>query len=263
VTREALPPPLPPETRTVGQLVAEAVRLYGARFWPSLALGIAPGIAGVVLAALPGWADFVFLLTGGALLLTASYIGAVVIAGQARLDVRTVATALFTGVIVFAPFPFLAGLLLLPGLAWLALFGLAVPAAVLERVGVRDALRRALVLARADYVHALGSLAALAIVTFLTSTVLFFLLRGQGDATLLAAAFLAILVISPVLFLGSALLYFDQAARVVDSRPQRKRRSRDADVHPADEPDGAGRPDAEVEPRAPAGGQPRRRGARG
>ena len=40
--RTQLPPPLPPETRTVGQLVAESLRLYGARFWPSLALGIGP-----------------------------------------------------------------------------------------------------------------------------------------------------------------------------------------------------------------------------
>ena len=36
MARTQLPPPLPPETRTVGQLVAESIRLYGARFWPSL-----------------------------------------------------------------------------------------------------------------------------------------------------------------------------------------------------------------------------------
>src|SRR2546423_1896135 len=34
-----LPPPLPPETRTVGQLVAESIRLYGRRFWQTLARG--------------------------------------------------------------------------------------------------------------------------------------------------------------------------------------------------------------------------------
>ena len=38
-----LPPPLPPETRTVGQLVAETIRLYGSRFLPVLALGLKPG----------------------------------------------------------------------------------------------------------------------------------------------------------------------------------------------------------------------------
>jgi hypothetical protein len=51
------------------------------------------------------------------------------------------------------------------------------------------------------------------IVGLLTALLLFFLLRGQGEATLAAAAFLSVLVISPLLFLGGALLYFDQAAR--------------------------------------------------
>ena len=45
--RAQLPPPLPPETRTVGQLVAESLKLYAARFWPSLALGIGPAVVGV------------------------------------------------------------------------------------------------------------------------------------------------------------------------------------------------------------------------
>src|SRR5213079_1871366 len=32
--------PLPPKERTVGQLVAESIRLYGHRFWPALVLGL-------------------------------------------------------------------------------------------------------------------------------------------------------------------------------------------------------------------------------
>ena len=38
--KEPTPPGLPPETRPIGQLVAEGIRLYGSRFWPSLALGV-------------------------------------------------------------------------------------------------------------------------------------------------------------------------------------------------------------------------------
>ena len=38
--RRPLPPPLPPERRTVGQLVAESIRFYGSRFWAVLPLGI-------------------------------------------------------------------------------------------------------------------------------------------------------------------------------------------------------------------------------
>jgi hypothetical protein len=44
--------------------------------------------------------------------------------------------------------------------------------------------------------------------------VLFFLLRGQADAAERAAAFLGDLVVSPILYLGAALVYFDQAARL-------------------------------------------------
>src|SRR6478672_4175842 len=58
--RTPLPPPLPPETRTVGQLVAEALKLYGARFWPALALGIGPAIFGVADRELEGAVRVVF-----------------------------------------------------------------------------------------------------------------------------------------------------------------------------------------------------------
>ena len=35
-----LPPPLPPETRTVGQLIAETIRFYQGNFWAVLPLGL-------------------------------------------------------------------------------------------------------------------------------------------------------------------------------------------------------------------------------
>ena len=40
MSKKELPPPLPPETRTVGQLVAETLKLYGDNLWASLALVI-------------------------------------------------------------------------------------------------------------------------------------------------------------------------------------------------------------------------------
>jgi uncharacterized membrane protein len=73
-------------------------------------------------------------------------------------------------------------------------------------------------------VHALGSLATLVVVFALTRFVLVFLLREQADNTVRVAIFIADLVISPLLFLGAALLYFDQAARVGSSpRAERSR----------------------------------------
>jgi hypothetical protein len=41
-----------------------------------------------------------------------------------------------------------------------------------------------------------------------------FLLRSGGESTERAAALLADLVLSPMLFVGSAILYLDQAARL-------------------------------------------------
>src|ERR671931_1066823 len=75
-SRRELPPPLPPETRTVGQLVAEAVRFYGNRFWPSLALGIPPAILVVAVAPLDRIERLVLVVTVGSLLVTASYVAA-------------------------------------------------------------------------------------------------------------------------------------------------------------------------------------------
>ena len=61
--------------------------------------------------------------------------------------------------------------------------------------------------------RALGSLATLVITIVLTGLVLFFLIQSFGDQALHVAAFLAFLVLTPLFFLGAALLYVDQAAR--------------------------------------------------
>jgi hypothetical protein len=131
-------------------------------------------------------------------------------------------------------------------LAWLALIGLGVPAALLERRGYADALRRGVQLARADYVHAVGSLATLGITIFLTGLVVFFSIReGSGQALRIAAA-LALVVLAPLFVLGASVLYLDQEARV-ESGP-RTRRRRDGDLHTALELDRPRRSDAEGKP---------------
>ena len=247
--RTQLPPPLPPETRTVGQLVAEALRLYGGRFWPSLALGIGPALIGVAAAELADPARAAVVLAAGPLVLSASYAGAIALVRPISRG-RFLAVALAVGFVAFLPIC-ASRLWIFPGiyllvLGWLALVGLAVPAALVERRGFVDALRRGVQLGRADYVHALGSLATLVITIFLSGLVLFFALRELSDQALRVAGLLALLVLAPMFVLGAAVLYVDQEARVESgSRPRRKR---DADVHSAVESDGAGRPDAEVEP---------------
>jgi hypothetical protein len=245
-TSTPLPPPLPPETRTVGQLVAEALKLYGARFWPSLALGVGPAIFGVADRELEGAVRVGFDLLVGPLVFAGSYAGAVALVRPIGRG-RHVAVALAAGFVAFLPIC-LARVWIFPGidliaLAWLALLVLAVPAALVERRGFSDAVRRGIELARADYVHALGSLATLVITIFLSGLVLFFTLRELSDQALRVAGLLALLVLAPVFMLGAAILYVDQEARVESS--SRPRRKRDADLHSALELDRAGRSDAE------------------
>src|SRR5439155_8139753 len=85
----------------------------------------------------------------------------------------------------------------LMAVAWLAFFCLAVPAALVERRGFVAALRRGVQLARADYVHVLGSLATLVITIFLTGLVLFFSLRALSDQALRVPAWFALHVLAP------------------------------------------------------------------
>jgi hypothetical protein len=241
-----LPPPLPPEERTVGQLVAESIRLYGQRFWTALLLGLPIAVI-TQLSAGHSLTAQTLILWAATPLITCAYLGAVVIAAPTRPPRRALVRALVVGIVVFLPVPALLRIYVLPALAWLALFGLAVPAAAYERLGFRESLIRGRRLGAADYVHSLGSLCAVAIVYFVTRVMLQLLLRGQADTAERIAAFLSDLVLSPLLFLGAALLYFDQAARVVDS-VSRKTRRHDAGLHPAVDAHGSGRPDAEVEP---------------
>jgi hypothetical protein len=211
-----LPPPLPPQTRTVGQLVAESIRLYGERFLPVLALGLSIAALDAVAVgrSLQHQTVLLWLFTP---LITVSYVAACALVAEHRPRPRALLVGLAVGILVWLPVPLLFRFVILPALAWLALVGLAVPAAVIERRGFVDSFRRGLELARADFIHAFGSLAALAIVYFLSRTVLLFLLRTQSDNTIRTAGFLADLVLSPLLFVGAAMLFVDQAARVRSS----------------------------------------------
>src|ERR671937_2246171 len=101
-----LPAPLPPETRTVGQLVAETIRLYGQRFWRVLPLGV--GIAAVDEVAFGHNLNVATLLLWAfAPLLTLSFVAAAAIVADVRPTVRSALTALAVGLVVFAPFPIL------------------------------------------------------------------------------------------------------------------------------------------------------------
>jgi hypothetical protein len=229
-----LPPPLPPDRRTVGQLIAESIRFYGTAFWQVLPLGLVLAIVdqASVRQTLAVQGIFYWLATP---LFVAAYLWAC----RLVLGARPTTTAVTVGILIWLPFPALRAIFVLPAVAWLAFIGLAVPAAMVEQLSFRDALVRGRQLGTADYVHALGSLAALVVVVGIAGNTLSALLHTQGDNGARIAVLLSDLVLSPLLFVGGALLYVDQAARVG---------SRHADLHPPVDADRAGRPDAQVEP---------------
>jgi hypothetical protein len=211
---ELRPVALPPAERTIGQLVAETIRFYGDHFWGCLALGLAPAALAVIGANVSRWTALALSPTLFGALLSATFVGACILVLERRPSRRRLVLAWLVGWLVFAPVPFLVLAFVLPGLAWLAALGLVVPVLVVEDVSSRAAIVRAWRLARADFLHALGALATLAIVVFLTQAVLAFILRGFGGAAVSTAFFLASIVVSPILFVGAALLYVDQVARV-------------------------------------------------
>ena len=245
----ARPDALPPAQRTVGQLIAESIRFYQEHFWKVLPLGLALAVD----RAAPGWPP---VRRQQAIILgrrRAADYGRL----RPRLGPRRRVDLELVGIRARrAHLPPGAGphaRFLAPAVVWLAFLGLAVPAAVIERTGFRESLIRGRQLGTTDFVHALAGIATLAIVFTLTKCMLAILLRGQADAAVRAALFLADLTLSPILFVGAALLYFDQEARLRSGpRPRR----RDADLRAAHDPDRQGRADPEGKSRPAARGQP-------
>jgi hypothetical protein len=235
---EELPPPLPPETRTVGQLIAETIRFYQHRFWRALPLGV-PIVALNQVSGI----DSRLAVVAAAPFLTLAYIAATALMTGVRATRTSLPTALAAGVIVLIPAAALTGWFDLLAVGWLAFAGFVVPVAVAERTRFRETFVRARRLSGVDFVHALGGLAALAICYGVVRLALVVLLRSQGDQAERWAGGLADLVLSPMLFLGAALLYVDQRARLD---------SRDAALHPPVDPLDPGRPDAQGEPRPAA-----------
>ena len=206
---ESRPAALPPAERTVGQLVAESIRFYGEHFWPVLALGI-PFLIIDVLSL--GTSVTTQTLVAWAIgpLVCAAYVRACMLATGSFWSWRAYLVAL----IVYVPFPVLVRIYVLPGIVWFGLIGLAVPAMLAEsNLGIGDALRRGLQLGRADAAHAIGGLATLCIVYGVCRGALLVLLHTQGDQAQKVAIVISDVVLSPLLYVGGALLYIDQTAR--------------------------------------------------
>jgi hypothetical protein len=219
---------------SLGELLAETVRLYGERFWAALALGV------VYTAAIAGAA----VIHEALYYLVAAFMVATAYAGAARLAagdsfaeawaqvVVRLPIVLVLAVVVGLPFVLATSYLvfLLVAAAWIGLIGFAVPVAVLERENetpsfaarIAYALERALTLARAEPLHAAGVAAALVLLNFMLGIVLGGALAGYGENSKTIAGLLAQLVLAPFFFFGLSILYFEQKARAVSSPRRRK-----------------------------------------
>ena len=244
-----------PAERTVGQLVADAIRLYGRHFWRGLLIAVPATAFTVGAAFVDGTIGIAYGVVVGSLALGLSHLWASVVATGGR---NAPGRALVAGAVAFLPLA-VSRVAVFEGiyfvaLAWFACFGLAVPSVLVEDRSLGAALLRSIELARADFVHAFGTVAALAIVVIVSIFSLSLMLAGFGAQSITISAALAVVVMSPLFFLGCALLYLDQEARLESGSPRRRRR--DARLHHAVEPDRAGRADAEVEPGPAARGEP-------
>src|SRR5579864_7750805 len=96
------PPALPPGERTVGQLVAESIRAYGANFWRALPLGL-PFAAATQI----GLGNSVNVQTVALVALAPLVALAFVVACRLVLGGRVTQTAYIAALIIFLPVPFL------------------------------------------------------------------------------------------------------------------------------------------------------------
>ena len=125
-------------TRTVGQVIAETIRAYGSDFWRALPLGIPLALADQ-LSIREHVATQMVVYWAATPLFVAAYVWACVLVLRTRPTVTAAAVAL----LIWLPFPALRALFLnLPGVAWLAFIGLAVPAAMVEKLRFCEALIR-------------------------------------------------------------------------------------------------------------------------
>ncbi len=215
----------------LSEVLAEAIRVYAERFWAAIGLGAVFGA--VVL--LAGFVPELVAIPILAVAFTVAWAAATrLVAGDSfaeawsQVAVRAPSLAVFT---VTASLPFALAVrqlfLIVFAVAWLALMGFSIPVAVAERAPegldfvhrLGFGLQRSIRLARAEYFHAFGVMAALVLVYVFAAGLLVVLLIGFAENSGGAALTLVTIVLAPFFFLGFAVLYFDQRARADGGRP--------------------------------------------
>jgi hypothetical protein len=221
----------PDRPLSLGELLSEAIRIYSQRPWAAIGVGLVTGGAYLLAALTPDLLDVLVV----ALSFTASYgVASRLVSGDtfpeawAQVGVRAPVLLVITFVVAVPAVIALTYLfLLILGALWLALMGFSVPVAMLERdPDVRNpfdriaySLLRSIRLARAEYLHALGVVAALIMIYLVLGIGLGGALVGFADNGRLIATSLVQVVLAPFFFLGLSVLYFEQRARAAVSSP--------------------------------------------
>lgn len=209
----------------VGEVLAAAARIFTARPWPCLGMGVVEAVALLAASVVPAVAALAILTLSFGLVF--AVLTRVVADDPFATACRRAATALpvlvLLAVIVAVPFylPVVAGLIfLVVSAAWLGLTAFAIPVVMVEEAPksgplerLARPLRRTVELARTDYLHAAAVAGVLVLVYVLLSIVLAAALSGYADNGQLAAQAIAQVVLSPFFFLGLTVLYFEQQVR--------------------------------------------------
>jgi hypothetical protein len=222
----------PDRPLTLGEILSETVRIYTQRPWAALGIGVVVGGANLLAAVTPDLLDvlvlaFAFSLTFGAAARLVS--GDSFMEAWAQVGLRLPVLLVFTFVVAVPAVISLTYLFLfLIAAAWLALLGFSIPVAMLEHdPEVRNAfdriafsLLRSIRLARVEYLHAVGVVAALIIVYLVLGIALAVGLVGFADNGQVIATALVQVVLAPFFFIGLSVLYYEQRARAAVSSPR-------------------------------------------
>jgi hypothetical protein len=221
----------PDRPLALGELLSETVRIYAQRPWAALGIGLVEGGAYLLAALTPDLLDVLVI----ALAFTAIFGAATrLVSGDsfaeawAQVGVRAPVLLVLTFVVAVPTVISLTYLFLFVIAAlWVALMGFSIPVAMIERDPdvtnsfdrIAFSLLRSIRLARAEYLHSLGVVAALIIVYLVLGVGLAVGLVGFADNGRVIAAALVQVVLAPFFFIGLSVLYYEQRARAAVSSP--------------------------------------------
>ena len=216
----------------LGELLSETVRIYTQRPRAAVGLGLVEGVAYLLASLTPDLLDVVVIgLAFTAILGAAARLvsGDTFAEAWAQVGLRSPTLVVLTFVVAIPAVIALTYLFLfVVGALWIALMGFSIPAAMLERDPevrntfdrIAHSLLRSIQLARTEYLHALGVVAALVMIYLVLGVALGAGLVGFADNGRVIAAALVQVVLAPFFFLGLSVLYFEQRARAAVSSPR-------------------------------------------